>query len=181
MIMVNMQDQRVHLNQNTVLSAEEAETRIRQMEVEHDILRREADGWCAWPVPRLEVSSVSAKIPMATRCHWSVSEGLAFGPKDIRGLISLRQARYVVRTVSSGLAEQEGNWFKDVFDDLLREIGDYFKIEAINKSAFIPKRKFEILPFATPLTCSTSSHNGNVIPSPTRSADSILSQRLWRI
>jgi hypothetical protein len=60
--------------------------------------------------------------------------------QDACRLSRVRRARYVVESYLSARGEQEGGLFKDhFFDDLLREIGEYFKIESLNNKAFLPR------------------------------------------
>jgi hypothetical protein len=118
------------------------DTRIHQMEAEHDLLRYTIDGWCAWPLIRFGVARVLQNLPLVEIERFPRSEWLATGVKDISKLVAVRKARYVVKTYSSARSEQEGGLYKDVyFDQLLLDVGDYFKIESINNKVFIPKAR----------------------------------------
>ena len=120
--------------------------RVRQMEAKYDLLQYKVDNWCVWPLLRFSVYVQLSNPPLATRGALQRSEKIALVVKDIPSLISLRKARYFVKTYSSGLREQEGSLYKDfLLDDLLMDIGSYFKLEVVNNSTFIPRSRAALI------------------------------------
>jgi hypothetical protein len=113
---------------------------IRQVETQYDLLRYEVEGWCAWPMLRSPAAMVLANPPMAHKEGLGRANLLSLLGQDVRGLLSLRQARYLVKSYASALVELEGGRYKDIFfDDLLPHLGNYLKIELVNNKIFIPR------------------------------------------
>ncbi|MDT4969353.1 MAG: hypothetical protein QOJ64_4090 [Acidobacteriota bacterium] len=125
------------------ISSEEVGEIIRQIEEKHDLLQYEVDGWCIWPVLRFPVALDLMKLPFAvTKESFKFRELCAIAVKDSYRLLFPRRARYVALTLSSELMEQVGERFKNVFfDELLPELGSYFKIETLNNKSFLPRAK----------------------------------------
>jgi len=120
--------------------------RICQVEARYDFLQYEVDGWCVWPILRFGVAKVLTNVFTTDRSRLGRVERLSLALRDIPRLMVLKRARYVVKTYPSGLAEPESGLYKDIwFDDLLREIGAYFKIESINNPMFIPRRRVALV------------------------------------
>ena len=124
--------------------------RIRQVEARHDLFQYRIDGWCAWRLLRFPVSTALRKLPWSAPAPgetWRRSERLAIAARHLPGLLAPRRARHVVKTFSSARGEQEGGRYKDIyFDDLLQEIGSFFKIEALNKKEFISRSQAALIP-----------------------------------
>ena len=146
--------------------------RVRQMEVEYDLLQYKVDGWCIWPLLRFSVYMELSNLPLATKDELRHTEKMALAIKDIPSLISLRKARYFVKTYSSARAEQEGALYKDIFfDDLLMDIGSYVKLEAVNNRVFVPRSRaaliksdmtsmpFSLIPCSSISSCGQSTAN----------------------
>jgi hypothetical protein len=133
-------------SQNISYLAADISARINQMEVEHDLLKYEVDGWCAWTILRFRVALELAERPLAKRSRLKTCERLAAAVKVIPSLYRLRRARYLAKTYTSALGEEQNGAYKDVyFDDLLLSIGDYFKIESFNNRILIPRRRDALL------------------------------------
>lgn len=127
------------------LSAEAVYTRICTLEAQHDLLQYEVDGWCVWPLLRFRVAMDLNPLITGQR-SMGYAQRLELALQDLVGLLKLRRARYVVKTYPSGLVEREGARYKDVwFDDLLRSIGSFCKIETINSPIFLPRRKAALI------------------------------------
>ena len=76
-----------------------------------------------------EPSALLPKAPRPPTVAWAATQ---FDKRCIR-FYGLHSAGHLFKTYSSGLAEKEDVCYKDIwFDDLLRDIGDYFKIETVN-------------------------------------------------
>lgn len=122
-------------------SAEDVGSRIRALEQQHDLLQYEVDGWCVWPLLRFRVAMELNPLNTSQR-SMGHAQRLGLALHDMVGLLRVRPARYLVKTYPSGLVEREGTRYKDIwFDDLLRAIGSYCKIETINSPIFMGRRK----------------------------------------
>lgn len=129
------------------VSSETVGQLIRQIEARHDLLQYEVDGWCVWPVLRFPVAMALLDLPFTkSRELFSLRELLFIAARDLPGLVFPRQSRYSVITFSSALMEEEGRRYKDVFfDDLLRELGSFFKIESVNNKSFLPRSRAALI------------------------------------
>jgi hypothetical protein len=78
--------------------------------------------------------------------QFQLRELLLIAAQDLPRLIFPRKSRYAVATYSSALMEQEGERYKDVFyDDLLLELGSFFKIESLNNKSFLPRSRAALI------------------------------------
>lgn len=127
-------------------SLQEAHQRICDVEQKLDLLRHEVDGWSAWPLIRFEVSLLLAQL---TFPHAASTGRLARGLRALPGLPSLftrKTARHLVKTYSSGLAEQSGDRYRDIwFDDVILAAGSVFKIEAANSPTFAGRSRHALV------------------------------------
>ena len=140
------QTQSTTTQQKVLLPYDVVDKRIRQMEREHDLLQHTVDGWCVWPLLRFGVQFTLAYDLGGLSSTPSWRQRLSMVLQDLPRLLTLRQARYVVKTYTSGLAEQEGDFYKDIwFDDLIRELGTCLKIETINSPSFMPRRQAALI------------------------------------
>jgi len=120
--------------------------RIQEIEEEYDLLRYELDGWCVWPVLRLRVARALSNVTFAQREEIARSTLLTIAARDVVRLLASRKARFLIKTCSSARSEQQGALYKDIFfDDLLLDVGDFFKLEQLNSSAFLPRRKASLI------------------------------------
>jgi hypothetical protein len=159
-------------------SSERVEARLREIEAAHDIFRYEVGGWCAWPLLRFAVGLKLSALPItnaagdgwASRAHRLV-RGLPIVAQDLLRMRRLRPARYCVVCYSSSRTELAGSKFKDHFcDDLLLELGDYFKIEHVDNPRFQSAARAALVPSDLTFTAfdllsgllSRSSRRGHV-------------------
>lgn len=116
--------------------------RIQQMEEEYDLLQYELDGWCVWPVLHQTIVRSIGNVAFVEKKeieHWKL---LAIAAREATKLLAPRRAQILVKTCSSARSEQEDSCYKDrFFDDLLLDIGDFFKLEQLNSRPFLPRRK----------------------------------------
>jgi hypothetical protein len=132
----------------------EAETseRLRELEAKYDLFRYTVDGYSAWRLLRFGGVAVSLQaLPFQKQVvssEWRRFGKLVFpGILDLPAFLFPKRARYVVKTFSSALSEKENGYWKDVyFDDLLKELGNCFKIEVQNNPLFIDRRKTALIP-----------------------------------
>jgi len=116
------------------------------MEVKHGLFQHEVEGWCIWPMLRFEVGCMLENMPLSKRDRTSPIKQLGLAIYGIKCLASLRSARVVIKTYTSGLVEREGVSYKDIwFDDLLKEMDSFLKIETINNPNFIFRRKAALI------------------------------------
>ncbi len=103
----------------------EADTLIRRVEAEHDLLRHEVDGWCAWPVIRLEVSSRLLKRG-DDRGGWrrrDLGSLAAAAWRDLLGIPRLRSAEYLFLCYASNRSDERDGRSRDIFfDDLIERL-----------------------------------------------------------
>lgn len=120
---------------------------IRQIEARHDLLQYEVDGWCIWPVLRFPVAMALLDLPFTkSKEQFQLRELLLLAARDLPRLIFPRKSRYSVAAYSSALMEQEGDRYKDVFyDDLLLELGSFFKIESLNNKSFLARSRVALI------------------------------------
>jgi hypothetical protein len=133
-------------SKRTWISPKKVDTNLRQMEVKHALLQHKVAGWCIWPTLRFEVGCMLENMPLAKRDSMSPIKLLLLAIYGIKGFASLRSARIVTKTYTSGLVEREGVLYKDIwFDDLLKEVDSYLKIETINSPNFTTRRKAALI------------------------------------
>lgn len=128
-------------------SPETAGDVIRKIEAKYDLLQYEVDGWSVWPVLRFPVAFTLLNFPFhKSKEPYRLWELLRIAARDLPALIFARRARYFVVTYSSAFLEQEGEHFKDVFfDDLLRQLGDFYKIEKLNNKSFSSRSRAALI------------------------------------
>ncbi len=139
---IRTENEQLQTDSEALSPYEVVDERIRQMESQYDLLQYEVDGWCCWPIVRYALQWLVAYDSRGLSVPRRFIQHLVWAIKDIPSLIVPRKVHYIVKTYTSGLVEQEGRFYKDVwFDDLIQELGPCFKIETINNPNFIPRRK----------------------------------------
>jgi hypothetical protein len=131
------------------LGVEAAFTTTSEIEQRHDLLRYEFDGWCVWPLFRFAVArAITTGTPVAAPGRSSrFIEPLKSLGGDLRRLAFPGHAPLVVKTYTSGLAEQSGTRYRDIwFDDIIDIAGPSWKIDEL--SANFADRRFRA---ATPI------------------------------
>lgn len=127
------------------MSPLEADLSIREFEIKYDLLKHQVGGWSLWCLLRFSVQLVVSYDLGSSGGNWSRSDRLKQAVDDMLGLISLKPAKYIIKTYTSGLLEKENECYKDVwFDDLLRQLEPHVKIEAINNLKFLPLRRLAL-------------------------------------
>jgi len=111
--------------------------RLCEAEEELDLLRYTVDGWSAWPVIRFEVSLALAGLAFHHRSVVSRATRIRQALRDVPKAASVEHARHVIQTYSSGLIDQEGDRYRDIwFDDVVLAAGSTYKIETLNNPRF---------------------------------------------
>lgn len=131
----------------------EASARLRELEVKYDLFRYTVDGYSAWRLLRFWAALSLQSLPFQKQVvlpKWRRLGKLLFqSVLDLPAFLFPKPARYVVKTFSSALSDKENGCWKDVyFDDLLKEIGNCYKIEVQNNPLFIDRRKAALIPVA---------------------------------
>lgn len=152
---------------------EEASARLRELEAKYDLFKYTVDGYSAWLLLRYVVGVLLQAFPFHRQ--WP-SKWVRFGKLLFPGILGLpaflfpKRARYVVKIVSSALSEKENGYWKDIYlDDLLKDIGNCFKIEVRNNPLFKDRHKTALIPIA--MTDSTISLLSAIFAKVFRSAD----------
>lgn len=129
----------------------DAAIRLRELEEKYDLFKYKVDGYSAWQLLRFNVALSLQALPFQKQdasSNWlRLCKSLFQAILDIPAFLFPRRARYVVKTCTSALSEKDAECWKDIyFDDLLKEIGDCYKIEVQSNSAFFVRRKAALIP-----------------------------------
>lgn len=130
-------------------SEEEVSLKLQHLESEHDLLRFEVDGWCAWPVLRYDVSRSIQNHPFDINLsvHFPKRELLRIAIRDVLRLTWRSRHRYIAKTYSSVHNETENGREKDIFfDDVLRTIPGGCKLETIDKWSYYTNSNPRLVP-----------------------------------
>ncbi len=132
---------------------EEASARLIELEAKYDLFKYTVDGYSAWQLLRFWVGKEFQALPFQDQeveSNWRrLNKLLLQSVLDLPKILLPHRARYVVKTCSSALNEKDADCWKDIyFDDLLKEIGNCYKIELQNNPAFFYRRKTALIPVA---------------------------------
>jgi hypothetical protein len=134
------------LDKNSTVSIATVDAQLRRLEEKYNLLQYTVDGWSIWPWIRFSVASGLRGLPRDRREKFPYLERIRLAFDDVVRLIALPKARYVVKTNSLPRSEKQDGLYKDVyFDDLLLEIGSYYKIEDPIYKVFIKNRKVSLV------------------------------------
>jgi hypothetical protein len=130
-----------------VLSEQEAAQRIRRFEQENELFKWQVEGVSAWRLLRFWVSSRLILLPCATQTVFSRTQRLLLAIRELPVFLFPRKASFLIDTASSARMEKAGEHYKDVFfDDLILALGDCFKLERINSTAFRARNRQALVP-----------------------------------
>ena len=122
-----------------------ANDKLHDLEAKVNMMQYQIDGWCVYPVIRFFLYMALVNLPLSRS---SKDQNLAWFPQvliagtDILKSFSLPRARYAVFVQSSNRSELEEEHYKDVyFDDLLKEMGGFIKIEKIVNKEYVTRGK----------------------------------------
>jgi hypothetical protein len=125
--------------------------KLQKLEARYDLFRHQIDGFSAWRLLRLKAYTQIQNLPLEklpdyVTWNWLVERFILFLPDTIRFFFP-RKAKYVIKTFSSALREQEGDLYRDVyFDDIYEDLKDCYKIETLNNLAFWRRRARALYP-----------------------------------
>lgn len=112
-------------------SLQEVHDRLCHVEQQHDLLKHQVDGWSAWPLVRFDLSLLLTGLTFPHPSAGSRAGRALSALTALPSLLRVRSARHVIKTYSSGLLEENGGRFRDIwFDDVMLAAGSVFKIEA---------------------------------------------------
>jgi hypothetical protein len=138
--------QRFHFSPMTY---KEINKQIQEIEEFHNLLQYEVDGWCAWTLIRFEVITLLSAL-WGKKPHYNYPPWYRIGAmvgQDMIRMTRLHNARCLVATRSSGHSEKRDDKYEDaIFDQMLLELGSYFKIEQINNSDYVFAQKTQLVP-----------------------------------
>src|SRR5262245_124923 len=128
-------------------SLQEVLDRLCRIEEQHDLLKYQVDGWSAWSIIRFDLSLLLTGIAFRHAAASSRAgrsfRALTYLPSFLR----VRSALHVIKTYSSGLLEESGGRFRDIwFDDVMVAAGSVFKIEAPSGAQFSKRSRLAIIP-----------------------------------
>ncbi len=145
-------------NNPSYLSGAEARQRLSDMETKYDLYQYKLGGFSAWRLLRFEVMSSLQNLPFSSgekeRSRFRrLMKNVPAAFWELPRLFSPKRARYIIKTFATALREIEMGLYKDVyFDDIIKDLGPWYKIEAINNPAYNDRRKKMLFPADTTTT-----------------------------
>lgn len=121
---------------------------IQALEISQDLLRWKMDGWCAWPVIRFNLAALASGLVIETsKTRPTIPERLLQLIGDIPVIFRTKRPQVLLYVASSNRAEVENGRYKDIyFDELLKHIPEYFKIEHINNKLYLERSRSALFP-----------------------------------
>lgn len=129
---------------------------LRQLEEKYNLFQYHVGGYSAWQLLRSEAGFRMLNLPKSEKLfdskrRWHRRKLIL--PETFRFFFP-GHSDYVIKTASSALREKEAGLYKDVyFDDLLKKLGNAYKIEKINSPLYDDRRTLALFPSA--MTTST--------------------------
>lgn len=128
-------------NERAVMTADEAQAEIARIEAARDLLRYKVDGWCVWPLLRLAVGKQLQGLVFAPQTPVTRAQRLRVAAGDLPGAVRLRRSDYLVKSMVSGLADRDGDAYRDVwFHELLEALPGAVKIDGVNSPTLLSHR-----------------------------------------
>ena len=120
--------------------------RLREIEAARVPFDVTIDGWSAWAIVRPHVISRLANLPLAAATRVPMADRARRALGDLVRAATAGRRRVLLKTYASGLVEADGDRFRDVwFDDLALDIGDVYKVEAVNNPLFAERSRRALL------------------------------------
>ena len=108
-------------------------SKIHRIEEDQRLFEIKVDGWCVWPTIRTHIGRYLENVQIEKVTRRRLFDLVVYAIKDFFTLLHIRKSRFLIKSSTSARREKIGDHYKDIyFDDLLVEIKDFFKIEAIN-------------------------------------------------
>lgn len=122
------------------LDQRETHDRLTGLELEHDLLRFEVDGWRIWPLFRWLVAfgiSKSGSSFSTVEEPWTHRQRVGIAAHDLGRVIRPGRKRFLVVANATNRSEQiDGQYWDIYFDDVLSKIDSFIKLEHPNSRAF---------------------------------------------
>jgi hypothetical protein len=131
-------DGRGQPNDTAAIYASEAETSkvLREVEESYDLLRHTHSGWSVWPLLRFRVSRDLQNLPLDPRRPKGISRSKLhrIALSDLARIARKRPVRFMAKSYSSSHSDLDEERLKCIFfDDLLTHLGDFYKLEYLNR------------------------------------------------
>ena len=115
---------------------------LQRIEEKYKLLEYKVSGWSIWPILRHSLGLSISNYPINPAKRKRNLDLVKYAVKDFFSILFLKKSRYLVKTYTSARGEKVGDYYKDIyFDDLLYEIKDFYKIEAINNYRLLNRSK----------------------------------------
>jgi hypothetical protein len=126
----------------------ESNQKVQEIETSYDLLRWKIGKWCAWPILRFFVTAALANLTIDTAdIKLSIHKNFQQSLHDLNSLKKGKHPQALLYVASSNRVEREDNCYKDViFDDVLRYLYGYFKIEKINNKYYRERSQTALYP-----------------------------------
>jgi hypothetical protein len=140
------------LGHSSYLTGAEARQKLIEIERKYDLFKYTVGGFSAWRILRFEVMSNVQNLPFFSKTKETsrirrLIERLSLVRQELPRLLFPKQAKYIVKTFTSALRETEMDMYKDVyFDDLIRVLDSWYKIEALNNPEYNYRRSKMLFP-----------------------------------
>jgi hypothetical protein len=126
----------------------ESNQKVQEIETSYDLLRWKIGKWSAWPILRFFVAAALANITIDTAdIKLSIYEHFQQSLHDLYSLKIGKHPQALLYVASSNRVEQENSCYKDaIFDDILRYLYGYFKVETINNKYYRERSQTALYP-----------------------------------
>lgn len=126
----------------------EINSQLQAMEASQDLLRWKVGDWSAWPILRFNLAMIASDLAIdASDIRLSITKQFIQSIHDVSGLFKEKHPKILLYVASSNRVEQENNYYKDIiFDELLRHVPTYFKIEDVNNRLYLDHSRTALYP-----------------------------------
>jgi hypothetical protein len=126
----------------------ESNQKIQEIETSQDLLRWKIGNWSVWPILRFFVCAALANLTIdVADIKLSIPEHFQQLLHDLYSLNKEKHPQALLYVASSNRVERENNYYKDViFDDLLRYLYGFFKVETINNKYYRERSQSALYP-----------------------------------
>ena len=121
---------------------------LQDIETNQELLRMKIGLWSAWPILRFNLAALASNLAIDTsEIRLSTIEHISHSFHDAAGFLRVKHPHILLYVASSNRVEQKKDRYKDIiFDELLRYIPTYFKIENINNKFYLERSQRALYP-----------------------------------